>query len=172
MPIKCNLLFNTLEDNWLQYFTFFDKESRSVMVNVLDCDIVVSEFKPQLCYNIHFQTNILGEVMNPLIPHPSYKLNIPLLFFYRDGFDIELAMINMPLNKETKPFYFYGQEPAMIGRTGWGGALGCKDYVKFCPKSQIRLFFSEKLPILSLFMKVFVKVYLAVVSSVYGSGSA
>ena len=36
--------------------------------NVLDYEIVVSEFKLQSCYYIHFQTNTLGKGMNMLIP--------------------------------------------------------------------------------------------------------
>ena len=38
-----------------------------VMVNVLDCGIVVREFELQSCYYVHFQTNPLGKGMNPLI---------------------------------------------------------------------------------------------------------
>ena len=38
-----------------------------VMVQTMDCGIVVSEFKLQSCYNVHFQTNTLGKGMNSLI---------------------------------------------------------------------------------------------------------
>ena len=38
-----------------------------VVVNVLDCDFVVSEFELQLPYYIHFRTNAFGKGMN-LIP--------------------------------------------------------------------------------------------------------
>ena len=55
-----------------------------VEANVLDCDIAVSEFDFQLLYYVHFQTNILGEGMNPFIL-PA----MPLLFFYKDGFGIK-----------------------------------------------------------------------------------
>ena len=34
---------------------------------IMDCGIVVSEFKLQLCYYSHFWTNTLGKGMNPLI---------------------------------------------------------------------------------------------------------
>ena len=37
----------------------------SIMVEVLDCRIVVSEFELQLRYYIHFRTNTLGKGMNP-----------------------------------------------------------------------------------------------------------
>ena len=40
------------------------------MTNVLDCDIVISEFKIQSLYYIHFQTNILWKGMNSFIPRP------------------------------------------------------------------------------------------------------
>ena len=39
----------------------------AVVANVLDCDIVVSEFELQSRYNVHFWTNIIGKYMNPLI---------------------------------------------------------------------------------------------------------
>ena len=44
-------------------FTFGD-----VMVEAMDCGIVVSEFVLQSRYYIHFRANILGKGMNPLIP--------------------------------------------------------------------------------------------------------
>ena len=40
---------------------------RGVMVKVLDSEIVVSEFKLQSRYYVHFRTNTLGQSMNPLI---------------------------------------------------------------------------------------------------------
>ena len=43
------------------------------MANVLDCDIVVSEFEIQSRYLVPFRTNT-GEGMNSLIP-PGYGLN-------------------------------------------------------------------------------------------------
>ena len=45
-----------------------------IVVNVLDWDIVVSVFKLQYCYYIHFHTNIFRKSMNPLIL-PSYGGN-------------------------------------------------------------------------------------------------
>ena len=38
------------------------------LLTMLDCDIVVSEFKFQLGYYIHFQITTLGKGMKPLIP--------------------------------------------------------------------------------------------------------
>ena len=42
--------------------------SLGVMANLLDCDIIVSEFKLQSCYYIHFQAKAHGKCMNLLFP--------------------------------------------------------------------------------------------------------
>ena len=39
---------------------------RGVMVKVMDCGIVVSEFVLQSRYYVHFRANTLGKRMNPL----------------------------------------------------------------------------------------------------------
>ena len=39
-----------------------------VMVNVMDCKIIVSEFKLHLHYYVHFWTNTLGKHINLIIP--------------------------------------------------------------------------------------------------------
>ena len=45
-----------------------------VMVKVMDCEIVVSEFVLQSCYYVHFRANNLGKRYEP--PYPSnYGLN-------------------------------------------------------------------------------------------------
>ena len=44
-----------------------------VVANVMDCDIVVSDFDLQSCCYVHFRTNTLGKGMNSLIP--NYGLN-------------------------------------------------------------------------------------------------
>ena len=54
--------------------TSIKRKSPGIVANMLHCDIIVNEFKLQLCYYILFQRNILGKGMNPLIP-PSYGLN-------------------------------------------------------------------------------------------------
>ena len=41
--------------------------SRGVMVNAVDCGIVVREFVLQSRYYVHFRANTLGKGMNPLI---------------------------------------------------------------------------------------------------------
>ena len=40
---------------------------RGVMVKMMDCRIVVSEFVFQSRYYVHFSANTLGKGMNPLI---------------------------------------------------------------------------------------------------------
>ena len=47
---------------------------RGVIVKVIDCKIVVSEFVLQSHYYVHFLTNTLEKGMEPLYP-PSYGLN-------------------------------------------------------------------------------------------------
>ena len=42
-------------------------ESRMLVGNLLDCDILVNEFELQSCYNGHFQINALGKRVKPLI---------------------------------------------------------------------------------------------------------
>ena len=43
------------------------RRHRGVMVNAMDCRIVVSEFELQSRNYVHFWTNTLGKGMNPLI---------------------------------------------------------------------------------------------------------
>ena len=53
---------------------------RGVMVKVMDCGIVVSEFVLQSRYYVHFRANTLGKRMDPLIL-PAKGWIVPLLFF-------------------------------------------------------------------------------------------
>ena len=46
------------------------KSPYDVLVNVLNCNIVVSEFELQSCYYVDFWTNTHGKGMIPLI-HPA-----------------------------------------------------------------------------------------------------
>ena len=57
-----------------------------VMVKELDCAIVVSEFKLQSCYYVHFWTNALGKGINP--PKAIGSI-VALLFFSKGGFGIK-----------------------------------------------------------------------------------
>ena len=49
---------------------------RGVMVNTMDCGIVVSEFVLQSRYYVHFQANTLGKGMNPTYPPPAMKYGL------------------------------------------------------------------------------------------------
>ena len=40
-----------------------------IVANALDCDLIVSRFKLQLHYYVHFLINIIGKGTNP--PYPS-----------------------------------------------------------------------------------------------------
>ena len=59
----------------------------SIVVNILDCDIVASEFEFQLHYYAHIWTNTLRKGMKPLTL-PVMGLIVSLLF-YKDGFGIK-----------------------------------------------------------------------------------
>ena len=58
------------------------------MVKVLDGRIIVSEFKLQSRYYVHFRTNTLGKGKNLLI-FLAMGWVAPLLFFLKDGFGIK-----------------------------------------------------------------------------------
>ena len=60
---------------------------RGVVVNVLDCDTVVSVFEHQSRYYIHFSFE--EGMQPPLFPHQIMAFIVPLLSFYKDGFGIE-----------------------------------------------------------------------------------
>ena len=62
--------------------SYLERRSLGGMANVLDCNIVVSEFEPQSCYYVHFGTNTLGKGINSLIP-TSYGLNSATTVFPR-----------------------------------------------------------------------------------------
>ena len=58
----------------LDLLPYLGGNPHGVVVNMLDCDTVVSEFEFQSRYNIHFQTNALSKGMNSHIPF-SNRLN-------------------------------------------------------------------------------------------------
>ena len=60
------------------------------VINVLDCNILVSEFELQLRYCIDFRTNILKKGISSLIPHYARGYIDSLLFFLR----MDLALNN------------------------------------------------------------------------------
>ena len=57
-----------------RFWVYMSKFGGGVMVKVMECEIVVSEFELQSRYYVHFQANTLGKCMNPPYP-PSYGLN-------------------------------------------------------------------------------------------------
>ena len=61
---------------------------RSVMANVLYCDILVSEFELHLRYYVHFRTNALRKGMNLRI-FTGNELNSTAIVFNREGFSIK-----------------------------------------------------------------------------------
>ena len=61
---------------------------RRVVANMLDCDIVESEFELQLRYNVYLRTNTFGKSMNPPYPLVMGRI-VLLLFFYTGGFGIK-----------------------------------------------------------------------------------
>ena len=61
------------------------KQIDGVVANVLDCDIIVGEFDPQLRYCIHFRTNIFSKGMNPLFTF-LYGLNNITTVFLQEWF--------------------------------------------------------------------------------------
>ena len=66
---KCQQRWNRNTNNKLFQVKPFLGEwcPRGVMVKAMDCGIVVSEFKLQSRYYVHFQANALGKGMNHLI---------------------------------------------------------------------------------------------------------
>ena len=59
----------------------------AVMVNVLDSDIVVSEFELRSRYYVHFLSNTRGKSMHILIC--SVMGEYHYCYFYKDGFGIK-----------------------------------------------------------------------------------
>ena len=50
-----------------------------VVANLLDCDIVVSEFEIQPCYYVDFWTNVLWKAINSFIPQLNSTTTVLLL---------------------------------------------------------------------------------------------
>ena len=60
-PILFSIMFSVM------LFDAFRGCPRGVMVKLIGCRIVVSEFELQTRYYVHFRANTLGKGMNPLI---------------------------------------------------------------------------------------------------------
>ena len=65
------------------------KHPHGVIANVLNCDILVSEFEFQSRYYVRFQTNTLRKDMKHLFSLPGMVLIVPLMFSYNDGLGIK-----------------------------------------------------------------------------------
>ena len=52
----------------LYYYSFYllYRSLHGVVVNVLNCDIVVSHSELQSCYYVHFQINTFGKGISPI----------------------------------------------------------------------------------------------------------
>ena len=71
-----------------KYTTVRGESSKGAEANVLECDIVVTKFKFQSQFSVHFRANIFGNGMNPFIRQAMGGI-VPLLFFYKDLFGIK-----------------------------------------------------------------------------------
>ena len=60
---------STHQNLWIMYINQICKTGSpyDTVANVLDCNIIVSKFKLQSCYYVHFQINNIGKDMSPLI---------------------------------------------------------------------------------------------------------
>ena len=68
-PRTC-IFFKTTRNGLFDFYNYTETMRggpRSIVVNVLDCDIVINEFELQSRHYVHFWTNTLGKCMNPLI---------------------------------------------------------------------------------------------------------
>ena len=63
----------------------FGESPRGVVDNVLDCEIILSEFELHSRYYVHFWANTLGNNVNSYISLALGKI----LFFYKNGFGIK-----------------------------------------------------------------------------------
>ena len=70
------------------YISLLKWSPNGIVVNVLHCNIVVSEVEFQSRHYIHFWNNTFGTGMNLLIL-PAMGYIVPLLFFYKDGLGIK-----------------------------------------------------------------------------------
>ena len=109
-------LTNRIEFKFSTLKIYLIKHYQFVMDKILESDLQANGFKLQSCYYVHFRTDTLGKVLNPLIPLAMCEI-ISLQFYYNDGFSIKLpTKIHMPLKKpnQTKPLLirFIGSSPS------------------------------------------------------------
>ena len=53
---------------YIYIYKSYSGDPKGVVVNVVDCDIVVSEIKITLCNYVFFVSHTVGKVVNILIP--------------------------------------------------------------------------------------------------------
>ena len=82
-----NILINKMFLIYTYGYRYILREGipRDVVSNVLDCEIVVSEFEIQSRYYVYLRI-LLGKVWTPLFP--SYELDSTITLLYQVGFDI------------------------------------------------------------------------------------
>ena len=92
----------------LSQFILIWESSSDAVANVMDCDIVMSKFELQSCYNVHFRSNTLREGMKPLIPQSIGKI-VPILSFYKGGLALNnprrLICYNTKRSNQFLPIY-------------------------------------------------------------------
>ena len=95
---KYSLIWCIRDEN--RYTDLRGGSPRSIVANLIDCNIRVSVFKLQSRYFAHFWIDNLGKGVNRRVPRSQI---IRRLFFFEDGFGIKsLTKADIPLIKETK----------------------------------------------------------------------
>ena len=59
--------YNYSADLFLDQPQFLEEGHSSVVANVLDWNVIITEFKPHSGYYVHFRIDTLGKRMNPLM---------------------------------------------------------------------------------------------------------
>ena len=67
LPLRASVELGSIAMRRYSAFPKAPGRSRGIMVNALDCGIVVRESELQSCDYVHFWTNTIGKGMNPVI---------------------------------------------------------------------------------------------------------
>ena len=120
---SCFLNSNSSLRNYINHY-------RGVMVNVLDCDILVSEFELHLLYNTHFRTDTLMKCLKFLI--------FSLLFFYKDNFCIKQSTkVDGSWKKETKSNQLTTKNIKTVSQVPWHSWCRYSNYLTLRTKACI-----------------------------------
>ena len=57
----------------------YKRKTRGIVANILDCDVVVSEFELKSGYYVNFRGNTVENVCNPLFPNNKLNSTITVL---------------------------------------------------------------------------------------------